>query len=113
MGESSQKAFDVSVPETSTFTSGIQSVCVHGGRPLHIPAIQHRGREVHTHRGPLRACGRGVRTRGGAVHARGGTALGRGRGVHNINRNTVTWDCLDSQFINPNSQKDYLKHFGA
>ena len=31
---------DISVPETSTFTSGIQSVCVRGGRPLHRPAIQ-------------------------------------------------------------------------
>ena len=111
-GKSSDKAVDVSVPETSTFTSGIQSVCVHGGRPLHIPAIQHRGREVHTRRGPVRACGRGVRTRGGAVHARGGTARGRERGAHNINRNTVTWDSPDGEFINPNSQKVYLKHAG-
>ena len=102
-GKSSDKAVDVSVPETSTFTSVIKSVCVRGGRPLHIPAIQHRGRGVRTRGGPARACGRGVRTRGSAVRARGGAARARGRGAHNINRNTVTWDSLGGEFINTNS----------
>ena len=111
-GKSSDKAVDVSVPETSTFTSGIQSVCVRGGRPLHIPAIQYRGRGVGTRGGPARACGRGVRTCGGAVSARGAAARACGRGAHNINRNTVTCDSLDDEFINPNSQKVYLEHPG-
>ena len=102
-GKSSDKAVDVSVPETSTFTCFIKSVCVRGGRPLHIPAIQHRGRGVRTRGGPARACGRGVRTRGSAVRARGGAARARGRGAHNINRNTVTWDSLGGEFINTNS----------
>ena len=88
-GKSSDKAVDVSVPETSTFTSVIKSVCVRGGRPLHIPAIQHRGR--------------GVRTRGSAVRVCGGAARARGRGAHNINRNIVTWDSLGGEFINTNS----------
>ena len=111
-GKSSDKAVDVSVPETSTFTSGIQSVCVRGGRPLHIPAIQHRVRRVRTREGPALACGCGVYTRRGAVCACGGAAHTRGRGAHNINRNTVTWDSLDGEFINPNSQKVYLEHPG-
>ena len=102
-GKSSDKAVDVSVPETSTFTCFIKSFCVRGGRPLHIPAIQHRGRGVRTRGGPARACGRGVRTRGSAVRARGGAARARGRGAHNINRNTVTWDSLGGEFINTNS----------
>ena len=97
-GKSSDKAVDVSVPETSTFTSGIQSVCVRGGRPLHIPAIQYRGR--------------GVGTRGGPARARGAAARACGRGAHNINRNTVTCDSLDDEFINPHSQKVYLEHPG-
>ena len=104
-GKSSDKAVVVSVPETSTFTSGIQSVCVRGGRPLYMPAIQHRGRGVRTREGPARARGREVRTRGGAARA-------RGRGAHNINRNTVTWDSLDGEFINPNSQKVFVEHPG-
>ena len=104
-GKSSDKAVDVSVPETSTFTSGIQSICVRGGRPLHISAIQYRGRGVRARGGPARACGCGVCTHGGAARA-------RGCGTHNINRNTVTWDSLDGAFINPNSQKVYLEHPG-
>ena len=77
---------------------------------MHIPAIQHRRCGVRTRGGPARARGRGVRTRGGAVRARGGAAGARGRGAHNINRNTVTWDSLDGEFINPNSQKVFLEH---
>ena len=104
-GKSSDKAVDVIVPETSTFTSGMQSLCVCGGRPLHIPAIQHRGRGVCTHGGPVRACGDGVCTRGGAPPA-------RAHGSPNINRNRVTWDSLDGEFINPNSQMVYPEHPG-
>ena len=111
-GKSSDKAVDVSVPETSTFTSGIQSACVRGSRPLLIPAIQHRGRGVCTREGPALACGRGVYTRRGAVCARGGAARARGCVAHNINRNAVTLDSLDGEFINPNSQKVYLEHSG-
>ena len=111
-GKSSDKAVDVSVPETSTFTSGIQSACVRGGRPLLIPAIQHRGRGVRAREGPALACGRGVYTRRGAVCACGGAARARRCGAQNINRNAVTWDSLDGEFINPNSQKVYLEHSG-
>ena len=56
-GKSSDKVVDVSVPETSTYIFGIQSVCVRGGRPLHITAIQHRGCGFRTRGGPARACG--------------------------------------------------------
>ena len=91
-GKSSDKAVYISIPETSTFTSGIQSVFVRGGRPLHIPAIQHHEPGVRSRGGSARACGHGVRTRGGAVHACGGAVRARGRGAHNINRNTVTRD---------------------
>ena len=69
-GKSSGKTADVSVPETSTFTSGMQSVCVPGGRLLHIPAMQQHGRGVRTRGHPARDSGRGVGTFGGAVAAR-------------------------------------------
>ena len=72
---------------------------------MHIPAIQHRVRRVRTREGPALACGCGVYTRRGAVCVRGGAAHTRGRGAHNINRNTVTWDSLDGEFIKPDSQK--------
>ena len=108
-GETSDNApsvpSDVNVPETSTFTSGIQSVCVRGGRPLHRPAVQHCGRGVCTRGGPAHARGRGV-------CARGSVARARGRGAHNINRNAVTWDSLNGELINSNSQKIFLEHPG-
>ena len=48
----------------------MQSVCVRGGRLLHIPAMQHHGRGVCTRGHPARASGSGVGTFGGAVAAR-------------------------------------------
>ena len=55
----------------------MQSLCVCGGRPLHIPATQHRGRGVCTPGGPARACGERVCAPGGALCARGGAPRAR------------------------------------
>ena len=111
-GKSSGKTADVSVPETSTFTSGMQSVCVPGDRLLHIPAMQHHGRGVRTRGHPARDSGRGVGTFGGAVTARCGAARARGRGAHNINRNTVSRNSSDGEFLNPKFQKVFIEHPG-
>ena len=46
------------------------------------------------------------------VRTHGGAACACGCCTHNINGNTVTWNSLDREFVNPNSHKIYLEHPG-
>ena len=48
----------------------------------------------------------------GMEFTRGGAPPARAHGAPNINRNRVTWDSLDGEFINPNSQMVYPEHPG-